>query len=136
MEFNAFTSRLGEGQGRIAPENTVPDSGDYVFVLGDDEEDRFFNLAAGDRAEVAQDVDLTDHDLVRTNLHVRVPNSLTSGYAWEFSIIINGVKMVTVTCPPGRERTLTDVAANTSKMTSVHQVSVRFELVETMHADH
>lgn len=136
MEFDAFTARQGTGQGRIVPKNTISLSGDYVFALGDDEANRFFNLAAGDHAEVIQDVDLTDHDIVRTNLHVRVPSSLSHGYAWEISIVVDGVKMVTVTCRPGRERMLMDVAANTSKMTGIHQVGVRFELVETMHAVH
>jgi hypothetical protein len=50
MELTAFTSRLGEGQGRLEPS---------VFVLGDNEPGRTFELVRGDHVEVTQVVDLT-----------------------------------------------------------------------------
>ena len=130
MELDAFTARLGVGQGRIEPTNAIPLSGDYVFVLGEDEPDRFFELAPGDYAEVVQDVDLTEHDLVRTNLHLRVPASLQAEYEWKVAIIVDGSKLAKATCLAGRERNITDLAANVSKMTGVHQVGVRLELME------
>ena len=43
MELTAFTSRLGEGQGRLGP---------GVFVLGDHEPGRTFELGHGDHVEV------------------------------------------------------------------------------------
>jgi hypothetical protein len=129
MEQNAFTSRLGLSQGRIQPQGIVAPSGDYVFVLGDDEPGRFFELDAGDRAEVVQNADLTDVDLVRPWLRLRVPEGLPAGLAWEASITVNGVKAARATCPAGRERVLTDLAANVSKLTGIHQVGVRLELV-------
>ena len=129
--LTAFQARLGIGQGRIAPANTAPPSGDHVFVLGDDEPGRVFELAPGDRAEVVQDTDLTGVDLVRANLRLRVPESLPSGLAWEVSIVVDGATMARATCPAGRERSLTDLAANVSKMSGMHQVGVRLELVET-----
>lgn len=130
MELDAFTSRLGLGQGRIAPANAPPGSGDHVFVLGEDEPGRFFELAPGDHAEVVQDTDLTDVALVRAHLRLRVPASLRSTHGWEASIVVDGVKAARATCRAGRERLLTDLAANVSKLTGLHEVGVRLELVE------
>ncbi|MFZ5787415.1 MAG: hypothetical protein ACOY3Y_13310 [Acidobacteriota bacterium] len=130
MELDAFTSRLGLGQGRVAPANAIPGSGDHVFVLGEDEPGRFFDLAAGDHAEVVQDTDLTDVALVRAHLRLRVPASLPSTHGWEASIVVDGVKAARATCRAGRERLLTDLAANVSKLTGLHEVGVRLELVE------
>lgn len=131
MELGAFTSRLGVGQGRITPANATPASGDYVFVLGEDEPGRFFELDIGDLAEVVQDTDLTSVDLVRAWLRLRVPASLIPGLAWETSITVDGAKAARATCPAGRERVLTDLAANVSKLNGMHQVGVRLELVVT-----
>ncbi len=129
MELDAFTSRLGLGQGRLQPQGSIAPSGDYVFVLGEDEPGRFFELDAGDRAEVVQDTDLTSVDLVRAWLRLRVPANPTPGLAWEAAIMVDGVNKASAICPPGRERVLTDLAANVSKLTGVHQVGVRLELV-------
>ena len=130
MELDAFTSSLGLGQGRIAPKNATPGSGDYVFVLGEDEPGRFFDLAAGDHAEVVQDTHLTDVAIVRAHLRLRLPASLPSTHGWEVSIVVDGVKAARATCRAGRERLLTDLAANVSKLTGLHEVGVRLELVE------
>ena len=48
----------------------------------------------------------------------------------EASIVVDGTKRATATAKPGRSRTLTDLAANVSKLSGVHQVGVRLELVE------
>lgn len=130
MELDAFRSRLGVGQGRIQPAGAAPASGDYVFVLGEDEAGRLFEMAPGDRAEVVQDTDLTDVDLVRAHLRLRVPASVPEGLGWEVSLVVDGAKLARATCPSGRERELTDLAANVSKLAGVHQVGVRLELVE------
>lgn len=129
MELDAFTSRLGLGQGRIRPASLPAGSGEYAFVLGEDEPGRLFELAVGDHAEVLQDTDLTDVDLVRAHLGLRVPASVPAGFAWEASIVVDGTKRATATAKPGRSRTLTDLAANVSKLSGVHQVGVRLELV-------
>ncbi len=128
MELDAFTSRLGLGQGRIQPHGAIAPSGDHVFVLGEDEPGRF-ELGAGDRAEVVQDTDLTAVDLVRAWLRLRVPAGLVAGLAWEVSITVDGARAARATCPAGRERVLTDLAANVSKLSGTHQVGVRLELV-------
>jgi hypothetical protein len=51
MELDdAFTSRLGLGQGSIRPTSLPAGSGEYAFVLGKDDPGRLFELAFGDRA--------------------------------------------------------------------------------------
>jgi len=129
MELDACTSRVGLGQGRIRPASLPAGSGEYAFVLGEDEPGRLFELAVGDHAEVVQDTDLTDVALVRAHLGLRVPASVPAGFAWEASIVVDNAKLATATAKPGRSRTLTDLAANVSKLSGVHQVGVRLELV-------
>jgi hypothetical protein len=129
MELDAFTSRLGLGQGRIHPVSMPPAAGEYAFVLGEDEAGRLFELAPGDHAEVIQDASLTDVDFVRAHLVLRVPAGIPTGFAWEASLIIDGVKLARATAKPGRTRTLADLAANVSKLSGVHQVGVRLELM-------
>lgn len=119
MELTAFTSRLGEGQGRLSP---------GVFVLGDDEPGRLFELAAGDHVEVSQDVDLTGATLVRAALNLRVPQQVPIGVAWEVAILIDGVKFATLRPRPGSERSF-ELSANVTKVVGVHSVSVRLGLV-------
>jgi hypothetical protein len=120
MELTAFTSRLGEGQGRLGP---------GVFVLGDDEPGRTVELARGDHVEVTQVVDLTGVTLVRTSMKVRTPTRMPLGFTWELSIVVDGVKYSGVTLRAGSERSLDDLAANVSKLTGQHTVGVRLELV-------
>jgi hypothetical protein len=130
MELDAFSSRLGISQGRIAPINVSASSGDFVFALGDDEAERFAELAPGDRAEISQSLDLTGQTIVRAHLQLRVPQSLDPGFAWEASILIDGVKKARFSCAAGRERIATDMAANVSKLNGIHQVRVRLQLVD------
>lgn len=124
MTLTAFNCRLGRSQGRI------PSSDGFVFVLGDAEAGRFHELAPGDHAEVRQTVDLTDADFVRVQLRLRVPASTPAGFAWVASIRVDGVALSRATCRPGRERHLTDLAANVSKLAGEHEVAVRLELEE------
>lgn len=127
MALTAFTSRLGRGQGRLATPKAT--NGDYAFVLGDDEVGRFFELAPGDHAEVTQETDLTGVMLVRALLRLRVPASTPAGLAWEASIVVDGGKLAAMRARPGRERLVTDLAANVSKLSGLHTVGVRLELV-------
>ncbi len=126
MALTAFTSRLGHSQGRIR--TTKATSGDFAFVLGDDEPGRFFELAPGDHAEVAQTTDLTGVTFVRALLRLRVPASTPSELAWEASIVVDGAKLARMRAKPGRERLVTDLAANVSKLSGMHVVGVRLEL--------
>ncbi|MCY1033251.1 hypothetical protein OV207_17485 [Corallococcus sp. BB11-1] len=129
MALTAFTSRVGLGQGRIRPQRTTPASGEYLFVLGDEEPGHFFELAPGDFAEVTQAVDVTDAALVRCALRFRVPAGAPAGLAWEASLAVDGVKYARTLGRPGRERLITDLVANVSKLSGVHTVGVRLELV-------
>jgi hypothetical protein len=129
MELDAFTSRLGLGQGRVQPVMVPPGGGDWAFVLGEDEASRFFELTEGDHADVVQDTDLTGVAFVRAHVALRVPAGLPVTLAWEASIIVDGAKLATFTAKPGRLRTFTDLAANVSKLSGLHQIGVRLELV-------
>jgi hypothetical protein len=124
MDLDAFSSRLGDGQGRVV----APD-GEIRFVLGDTEPGRFFDLVVGDRIDVTQATDLTGVALVRAVLELRVPPGIPPGRAWEASVVVDGVKYAQTTCAPGRRRAITDLAANVSKLAGVHDVGVRLELV-------
>ena len=90
---------------------------------------RFFELALGDHVEVSQSVDLTGVMLVRSAVRLRVPERMPTGFAWEASLIVDGMKYASLRARPGRERTVTDLAANVSKLTGVHVIGVRLELV-------
>jgi hypothetical protein len=128
MELDAFSARLGSSQGRIAPVNASPGSGDFAFILGDDDLGRLAELAPGDRAEVSQSVDLTGQTLVRAHIQLNVPKGLDPELAWEASILVDGVKSARFTCTSGRKRIATDMAANVSKLAGTHMVSIRLEL--------
>lgn len=131
MARTAFNARLGASQGRLAAGGASPaPSGDYLFVLGDAEAGRFHELASGDHVEVRQEVDLTDADLVRAQLRLRVPASAPPGWCWVASIRVDGSALAQATCAPGRERVLTDLAANVSKLAGLHEVAVRLALEE------
>ena len=124
MELDAFTSRVGLGQGRLpAP------SGTFEFVLGDAELGRWATLVLGDRVGLTQQANLTDVDLVRVQATLRVPASLPAAVAWEASIVVDGVKAARAMCPRGRARRLTDLVANVSRLSGVHALEARLELV-------
>ena len=89
MTLTAFNCRLGLGQGRVKRQPAMPGAGAYVFVIGDDEPGRRYDLALGDHGEVTQAVDLTGADLVRALLHLRVPDDVPASLAWEVSITID-----------------------------------------------
>ena len=105
------------------------DEAHHDLVLGDAELGRLFELAPGDHAEVTQQTDLTGVMLVRALLRLRVPASTPPGLAWEASIIVDGTKLASMRAKPGRERLVTDLAANVSKLSGLHTIGVRLELV-------
>ena len=45
------------------------------------------------------------------------------------SIIVDGTKLAFMRAKPGRERLVTDLAANVSKLSGLHTIGVRLELV-------
>jgi len=78
---------------------------------------------------VTQSTNLTGVKLVRALLRLRVPASTPPGLAWEASLVIDGAALARMRAKPGRERLVTDLAANVSKLAGVHTVGVRLELV-------
>ncbi len=130
MALTAFTSRLGDGQGRVLARSSSEGQGsDHVFVLGERERGRFHNLAPGDHAEVTQSVELSTVRFVRVALVLDVPESVPAGFSWEASVIVDGAKLAAARARRGQRRVLSDLAANVSKVTGVHAVAVRLELV-------
>lgn len=124
MELDAFTARLGVTQGRLATSEGV------AFVLGDVDAGRFAELVVGDRVDLVQDLDVTGVALVRVELTLRAPRSLPTDLAWEASVLVDGEKRARVRCAAGRTKHTSELAANVSKLTGVHEVGVRLELVE------
>jgi hypothetical protein len=129
VDLDAFSTRIGVGAGRTAPANAPPGFNTVLFLLGDGTPGWRFDLAQGDHAEVVQTTDLTGVTFVRAQLALRSPADLPAGLAWEASIVVDGVKRSHAACAPGKTRILGDLAANVSKMTGVHMVGVRLELV-------
>ncbi len=124
MELDAFRSHLDEGQGRVATAD-----GEHAFVLGDATGGSQSEFAAGDFAEVVQDVDVTDADVVRVWLRLRVPDDVPPDLAWVASITVDGRVVGQSTARPGSTRDLTDLLGNVSKLAGTHRIAVRLELV-------
>jgi len=125
MELDAFRSRLGVSQGRIQKDN----EDGFVFVLGDIEPGYRHEMSLGDHAAVVQDVDVTDVDLVRTEVILRIPDDMPANYYWKVAVIVDGIEHGWTLCFAGRTRTITDLAANVSKMSGMHQVGVQMTLI-------
>ena len=49
--------------------------------------------------------------------------------AAEVAILVDGTKVATATCKPGCTRVVSDLAANVSKLSGLHTVAVRLELL-------
>ena len=123
MELTAFNARLGFTQGRLQ-------SGDeFEFVLGDNLPGYEYNLEPGDHAEIVQETDLTDVTLVNTEGCLEVREDLPANLAWEVSIVVDGTKYSRTTISLESTKHLTDLAANVSKISGMHLVGVRLELV-------
>lgn len=129
MSLTAWNSALGTHQGRIAPTEATPPEGAFVFVLGSDSPGHFFKLKPGDFSEVAQVADFGDTTLLRARVTVRPPAFVPSGLRWVLSVRIDGAEYAQVGIAVGRERFLSDVAANVSKLSGNHQLAFRLALV-------
>ena len=80
--------------------------------------------------QAAQDIDLTDVDLVRADMTLRTPDDVPDGWSWRASITIDGQVYARILGWPGRTRAIPDIAANVSKLTGVHEVAIRLDLIE------
>ena len=124
-----FTFALGTRQGRIQPTGFAPADGDFAFVLGSDQPGEIFALELGDSVEVLQMVDVTAANFVRVVLHMRNAAQIPAGRNWEVSVVVDGTKQARMVMQRGRTRTRTDLAANVSKLTGIHTIGFRLELI-------
>ena len=104
MAFTPFDAALGTRQGRLEPAGFEPTSGDFAFVLGSDVPGHEHDFEIGDFAEVQQAVDLTSENFIRA-------------------------RKASMVAAAGRTRDRADMAANVSKLSGVHTVGLRLELV-------
>jgi hypothetical protein len=130
MAFTPFDMEMGARQGRLKPSGWTPTSGEYAFVLGSNLPGHIHRLEAGDHCEVSQEMDLTGVNFIRARLRLRNASFLPAGLNWEASILVDGMKKATMTVEPGKTRDRADMAANVSKLTGMHSVAVRLELIE------
>ena len=129
MGFTAFNIDLGRTQGRLRPEGFPPVTGEHAFVLGSDAPGHRHLLNPGDRAELAQDVDCTGIDFIRVRLRLRTPATMPAGLYWQASVRVDGAMHSSMTLNAGWTRDRADMAANVSKLSGIHQVAFRLELV-------
>jgi len=126
-----FSIDLGVSQGRI-PSTSAPD-GSYVYEFGHTQriDER---VAAGDYHEVQQTVTLSPQAaLLRATVKITPPDTITTGYAWLFTMRLNGVIRASRTIEAGRRAvTLTDLTiplalANIAPLTNL--IAFRLELI-------
>jgi hypothetical protein len=129
MSLTPFDAGLGNRQGRIRPIRFAPTSGEYAFVLGSDRTGDVHDFAVGDFAEVHQDADLSDACFLRCRLRLRNAKRIPSGVNWQASITVDGIERATMRVPAGGVRARADLAAHVSKLSGVHSVGFRLELV-------
>lgn len=129
MAFTPFDAALGTRQGRLEPADFEPTSGDFAFVLGSDVPGHEHDFEVGDFAEAQQAVDLTSENFIRARVRLRNSSVLPAGVTWEASITVGGVKKASMVASAGRTRDRADMAANVSKLSGVHTVGLRLELV-------
>ena len=96
MAVNAWNTRLGTEQGRIAPVNFTPTQGSFVFCLGNDLPGRLVRMKVGDFVENEQTADFGGSTLLRFNARTRgslqLPRSVlvTTAAASTYTVTING----------------------------------------------
>lgn len=125
MSANAFTARMGYSQGRLV----LPD-GSTVFVMGEREPGYFHELVAGDFIQISQSVDLSAVDWIWPQLRFSVPESTGPQWLWRVSIWVSGVMLVSTDGRAGQVRELKDFAANVSKHSGLHEVTLMLSLEE------
>lgn len=125
MTLDAFSAHLGLDQGRLER-----DGGTAVFVLGSLTPGRVFELDVGDYAEVVQEADLTNVDLVRVDATV-ITASAPAGLAWDLAIRVDGAARSVRRLRNATGIRVRDLAANVAGLVGLHEVAVRLELVRS-----
>ena len=129
MAFTPFNAVLGTRQGRLDPKGFMPTTGEYAYVLGSDLSGEMYDFNIGDYSEVTQDIDLSEVNFIRAQIRLRNALEIPQGVNWEASIAIDGEKKTTMKIKLRRTRDRSDMAANVSKLTGVHTVGLRLELI-------
>ncbi len=124
MALDAFSARRGIDDGR------VPQGDGAVFVLGSLTPGRVHDLDVGDYAEVAQDADLTNVDLIRVDATVTTPDT-APGLAWELAIWVDGTTVTRRRLRSAIGLRIRDLAANVAGTSGVRTVALRLELVRS-----
>jgi len=125
LNLTPFNHNLGVTQGRIETDNDQT-----VFVLGSIKPGDYHELTTDDGCVITQDADLTNVDLIRTSLEIRIPESTPDGYAWGVVLFADGQPMAIVVCRAGISRSLEELTVNVSKITGTHTVGIGFRLVQ------
>ena len=125
MALDAFSAHLGLDQGRLEG-----NGGRAVFVLGSLTPGRVFELGVGDYAEVVQEADLTNVDLIRVDATVTTANA-PAGLAWELAIRVDGAARSARRLRNATGVRVRDLAANVAGLVGPHEVAVRLELVRS-----
>ena len=124
MALDAFSARLGIDEGR------APQGDGAVFVLGSLTPGRVHDLDVGDYAEVAQDADLTNVDLIRVDATVTTPDT-APGLVWELAIWVDGIAVTRRRLRSAIGLRVRDLAANVAGTSGVRAIAVRLELVRS-----
>lgn len=130
MGLNAFTRDVGSIEGRVEPENWVPqDSGSWVFCIGRDQIGFDDTINVGDAALVEQSAPFVCN-VFRVNARMRPPTTIPDGVWWRASMLVDGVEVVGKIFPPRRVRDFHDWAWSFAhNAAGNHAVAFRLQLL-------
>jgi len=127
----AFSIDLGTSQGRIASANAA--HGSYVYELGHaNRVAEWVNV--GDYHEIKQDI-VVDPEaaFVRAQVRIAPPLTLTVGFSWKLTALLNGVVRVTrIITSSDQTKTLSDLAiplALANVPPTPNEIAFRLELI-------
>jgi hypothetical protein len=130
MAVTAFELRRGLSQQRIQPTGATPHDGDWLMVLGDDQEGRFGNLTAGDWFSLSQTVQLTGLEAIRFNMaDLRVPaDADVNGLAWEVAVYVGVTEKARMRGWTGR-RSVADLVIDVHDQSGLQDIGIVLWLV-------
>lgn len=128
--MTVFNDRLDTEQGRIEPDGATPPSGTHAVVLGSDREGVYGRLALGDLVQIAQEVDVTDDEVLRATLILRTPDDVPAGFAWKAALYLDDEERVSTLGWPGKTRTISDFGIPVTHLAGVRVFGIRLQLVE------
>lgn len=123
-----FQADAGTYQGRILSGSAI--QGSYVYELGHALAGQLHTFEPGDSHEVEQTADVTGIRAVRATFTTRGTTTMPEDAAWQVSIRVDGVAVVTRTLD-ARSLVLTDLAANLhgAGLSGNHDIAFVLEIV-------